>query len=161
MKTYLYTLALVLATAACGSEEPKEGASRSEAPASAAPASQGSMQGMEGMQGMPGMEGSGTTDQMQAHMRAMHGAGADSLQAMLPMHRQMAANMIAEFNREMRGMNMSGDAAWDATVDSLRQDLVRMPEMGAEELRSFLPGHETRLTRLMEMHRSMMADMKM
>lgn len=94
-------------------------------------------------------------------MQAMRGAGGDSLIAMLPMHRQMAANMVAEFNREMRGMNMAADESWNAAVDSLRQDLVRMPEMSGTELSGFMPAHEARLTRLMEMHRSMVASMKM
>jgi hypothetical protein len=100
-------------------------------------------------------------EQMQAHMRAMHGAGGDSLTAMLPTHRQMAANMIAQMNREMRDMNMTADAAWTATVDSLRQDLVRMPEMGPPELQSFMSAHQARLERLMQMHASMMESMKM
>ncbi len=39
----------------------------------------------------------------------------------------MAANMLAQFNREMSQMNMPDDPAWRATVDSLRQDLARMP----------------------------------
>lgn len=156
MKTYFRTplLAVALAAAACASDEPREEAAPAEAPPAAGA-------GMPGMEGMHGMQNGGTMQQMQAHMRTMHGASGDSLRSMLPMHRQMAANMIAEFNREMRGMNMSGDAAWNATVDSLRQDLTRMPEMAPAELQSFMPAHDARLTRLMEMHRAMMADMQM
>jgi hypothetical protein len=80
---------------------------------------------------------------------------------MLPIHRQMAANMIAQMNREMGGMNMGADAGWTATVDSLRQDLVRMPEMGGSELQSFVPAHHARLERLMQMHQAMMGGVKM
>jgi hypothetical protein len=90
----------------------------------------------------------------------MHGARGDSLKAMLPTHRQTAANLIAQMNREMRQMNMPADPAWTATVDSLRQDLVRMPEMGAAELQSAMPAHAARLGRLMRMHRSMTDDAK-
>lgn len=68
--------------------------------------------------------------QMQAHLRTIQGAGADSMQAMLSMHRPMVANMISQMNDEMRGMHMPADARWTATADSLRQDLVRMPKMG-------------------------------
>ena len=149
-------IGLVVALAACGSDEPKETAGAGAA--DTAVAEQG---GHAGMQGMEGMQGGGMTERMQGHMRMMDGAGAERMKAMMPEHRQMAANMIAEFSREMKGMNMTGDAAWSATVDSLRQDLVRMPEMRADELAGFMPAHEGRLNRLMEMHRSMMATMKM
>lgn len=64
-------------------------------------------------------------------------------------------------NREMRNMSMAADAGWKATVDSLRQDLVRMPQMGRTELQSFMPAHQVRLERLMQMHDSMMEGMKM
>jgi hypothetical protein len=100
--------------------------------------------------------GGGTLEQMQAHLGSMRGAGGDSLKAMLPTHRPMTANMIAEMNREMRQMNMPADPAWTATVDSLRQDLVRMPEMSPAELQGAMPAHEARIERLMQMHRSMM-----
>ena len=111
------------------------------------------------------MEGMGLQDemmkQMTAHMQVMDGAGADSLHAMMPMHRQLTANMLARMNREMRDMNMAADAAWNATVDSLRHDLTQMPELTRSELESMMPGHHARMTRLMEMHRTMMSDMPM
>jgi D-mannonate dehydratase len=148
-------LALAIA-AACGQAD--DSAARGTAvPDSLA----GAAESANGMPAMPGMQGSGTTEEMQAHMRTMHGVGGDSLKAMLPMHRQMAANMIAQMNREMRDMNMTADAGWTATVDSLRQDLVRMPEMDAEELGSYMPAHQGRLNRLMEMHGEMMRKMGM
>lgn len=86
-------------------------------------------------------------------MQAMHGAGGDSLRAMLPPHRRIAANLLAEMNREMRRMRMVADPAWTATVDSVRQDLMRLPEMGAAEMQSAMP--EARLTWLMGMHQAM------
>lgn len=149
-------LLLSLLLAACGG--PDEAKDKAAAPPPAAPAAE---EAMPGMQGMGGMQGGGMMEEMRTHMRSMQGAGGDSLRAMLPAHRQMAANMIARMNREMRDMNMAADAAWTATVDSLRQDLVRMPEMGGAELQSFMPGHQARLERLMRMHQSMMQGMKM
>ena len=97
---------------------------------------------------------------MMAHMQRMRGTRADSMQAMLPMHRQMAANMLAQMNREMRDMNMTADARWNATVDSLRTDLTRMPEMSGSELEAMMAGHQDRMMRLMDMHRTMMAEMR-
>lgn len=109
---------------------------------------------------MSDLRSGGMADQVQVQLQIMQGAVRDSLKAMLPMHRQMTENLIAELHREMRRMNVSGDAAWIATVDSLRQDLARMPGMDGEELWSFFPEHGARLNRLAEMHRSMMKDRK-
>jgi hypothetical protein len=116
-----------------------------------------------GMAGMEGMRG-GTSSQMMAdvdaHLEAMRTAMGDSMKAMLPMHRQMVANMIAQLDREMRDMNMTGDAAWAATLDSLRQDLRIMPELSAPALRDLMPAHSGRVRRVIDMHRSMMANMR-
>lgn len=116
--------------------------------------------GMGGMQGMPGMMGAATMDSMAAHLRMMDTVRAEQLTAMLPAHRQMVANMLSRMNQEMRSMNMAADQAWTATVDSLRQDLVRMPEMSGTELRGMMPAHHARMMRLMQMHRDMMARMR-
>jgi len=115
---------------------------------------------MAGMEGMPGMGGSGMMEQMQAHLRMMDGASADSLQAMMPTHREMVTNMIAQFDTDMRGMGMTGDSVWTATVDSLRQDLTRMPGMSGSALHQVMPAHGARVTRLMAAHRTMMGTMR-
>ena len=148
------TLARVLLTllAACG----RPAADRADS--TAAKTDSSSMSGMSGMSGMT----SGTMmDSMAAHMRTMDTTSASSVQTMMPMHRQMAANLIAQMNNEMRSMNMTADARWTALTDSVRQDLVRMPEMTAQQLRTFMSGHHGRLTRLMQGHRDMMKGMKM
>jgi hypothetical protein len=98
---------------------------------------------------------------MDTTLRRADGASADSLALLLPAHRRAVANLIAEMNTEMRGMNMTGDAAWTAVIDSLRQDLVALPEMGRAELARAMPPHRSRISRLMEMHRMMMRGMKM
>lgn len=140
-------------------------------PGEAPEASETAEEGMPGMPGMPGMgmeEAGGMQGgegdmmgRMGAHMQMMQGMSGDSMRAMLPMHRQMVANMIASMNREMRDMNMPADAAWSATVDSLRSDLVAMPEMDAAELEALMPAHHRRAMRLMEMHGEMMEGMDM
>jgi hypothetical protein len=117
--------------------------------------------GMAGMRGgMAGMVSTQMMADMDAHMGMMRSAPADSMKAMLPMHRQMVANMISQLEREMRDMNMTGDATWNATLDSLRQDLRVMPDMSPQALRDFMPPHSTRVRRIMDMHRSMMAGMR-
>jgi hypothetical protein len=111
-----------------------------------------------GMAGMAGMEGMGdsTMMEMRSQMEEMMGMNSAGMAAMMPEHRQMAANMLAQMNREMEQMSMTRDSAWVATVDSLRQDLVQMPGMGADEFPAFMPAHRDRVMRLMEMHDSMM-----
>ena len=161
-KSLLYptlTLALVLAACSPGRQDDRA-TGDSAATARAGTGSAGGMHGMRGMEGMGGMMGGKMMEDMHSHMRMMEGASADSIKAMMPMHRQMAANMISEINREMREMNMQGDTTWTATVDSVRQDLVRMPELSGAELKRFMPAHHARMMRLMELHRSMMGRMK-
>lgn len=98
---------------------------------------------------------------MQRHMSMMQGISADSMRSMLPMHRQMLGNMLASFDRDMRQMNMTPDASWNALTDSLRQDNTRLADMNASQLGTFMPQHRARVTRMIEMHRTMMANMKM
>lgn len=154
-------IAAAVALSACARDNGGDGADTAALAGDTARGAAQDTSGMQGMQGMQGMGGGGMMEQMQAHMRMMDGAGADSMKAMLPMHRQMVANMISQFDGEMRQMNMKADPAWQATIDSLRQDNVRLPEMSASELRAFMPQHHARVMRLMDMHRAMMGNMKM
>lgn len=150
----IITIALILGTTvslvACGGDDEE----RDTATPAATPEQQAA-QGTTGMQGMSGAGGD-MTAQMEAHLEMVAGANADSLRAMLPMHRQMIANMISQFERDMRGMNMTGDAAWQATIDSVRQDNSSLAAMSASEIQSVMPAHMARVRRLIQMHESMM-----
>ena len=146
-------VAATLSACGAGDEQPAV----ADSPATAARAD--SAGGMGGM-GMSGMMGAGVMDSMQTHMGTMDTANGERMKQMLPMHRQMTANMLSQMNSEMRSMNMAASTAWTATVDSLRQDLVRMPDMGGAELKAMMPAHHTRMRRLMQMHRDMMRSMK-
>jgi hypothetical protein len=153
---------LLLAAGCGGGDEADSGSTADSESAQTMP-----MEGMEDMPGMGNMPGMGTMasgqmmERMRGHMTAMAGANADSVGAMMPMHRQMLANMIAQMNREMRDMNMSADSQWTATVDSLRNDLRMMPEMTPAEMQAMKEAHHARIGRLMEMHQSMMQRMPM
>ncbi|HEV8363234.1 MAG TPA: hypothetical protein VGQ52_06930 [Gemmatimonadaceae bacterium] len=146
MRTVQLFLGVALSLAACG--RPGETDAAKDSP----------MGGDTGMAGMPGMAMGDTSmmNQMQSHMSMMEGVSADSLMKMLPMHRMMVANMISQFNSDMGRMNMQPDARWQATVDSLRNDLTRMPELNANEISQMMPAHHARVMRLMDMHRAMM-----
>lgn len=165
MKTVHRTLAFlpsIVLTAAVGLAACNGGESRNAADANqvAARDTTAAMSGMGGME-MQSMSDTGMMGQMQAHMRTMSGVGADSMQAWLPRHREMVTNMMAQFDKDMRGMGMQTDAAWNATVDSLRTDLTRMQTMSSSELHQAMPAHESRVRRLMESHRRMTSSMKM
>ena len=156
------TLTGLLLAIACTSKPAAstDTASRTAAAAPAADSAKaGGMPGMAGMQGMQGMMSSATMDSMHAEMQKMEGMTADQMAAMLPMHRQMAANVLSRMTADMRSMNMPADAAWTATTDSVRQDLTRLPELSKEQLKQAMPAHHARMMRLMQMHKDMMAKM--
>lgn len=154
----VFALATAALLAACGGAE-EEPAVVADAEVTAEPA--GPMEGMQGMEGMGSMQQGGIGAQIQGHMQMMQGASGDQLQQMLPEHRQLVANMIAQMNREMRDMDMSGNTEWNDTVTALRDDLVRLPEMTPDELQEFIPEHQTRIDRLIAMHQEMMGSMQM
>lgn len=118
-------------------------------------ADSGGAGGMMGMSGMTSMMGD-----MQKQMDGMMKATPEQMKAMMPAHRQMAANMLAGMNAEMRKMNMGGDAAWTATVDSVRNDLRHMPDLNGREMMAAMPAHHARMKRIMTMHQAMTQGMK-
>jgi hypothetical protein len=83
------------------------------------------------------------------------------MRAILPDHRQRVGNMLAQMGADMRSMNMQGDARWNALVDSIRADVIRMPELSEVELQALMPDHLGRVTDLLESHRTMMGAMRM
>ena len=165
------TLASLATIAACRSNDSSNGAASGDSTANAAAGSlegptrkdtAGAMAGMPGMSGgqMGNMMGAATMDSMQTHLTMMDSTSADRMKTMLPMHRQMVANMLSRMNSEMRQMNMSPDAAWTATIDSVRQDLTHMPEMSGSQLKAMMPDHRARVMRLLQAHRAMMGKTK-
>ena len=154
MKIPGMVLAIVLAVSACA---PEPDADAEAVEAAVEPQQDG--QGMNGMD-MSSMQSTGMMNEMMSNIQMMQDMTGDGMIAMMPAHRQMAANLLAQMNQEMRAMNMASDAQWDATVDSVRQDLTLMPVMSAAEMEAFMPAHHRRMMRLMEMHRAMMGSME-
>jgi hypothetical protein len=139
----LIAVGLMTVLAACGRAGDREDTT-------AAKADTGAMAGMSGM-----MSGA-MMDSMHVHMSAMDTMSADGVKSMLPMHRQMMGNMLAQMNREMQDMKMTANPSWTALMDSVRQDLIRMPDMTAQQLKDFAAPHHGRVMRLMQGHRDMM-----
>ena len=117
----------------------------------------GAMPGTARMHGMRGMTSAAMLDSMQAHMRRVGHMNADQMAAMIPMHRQMVGDMLAQMTSESQAMNLPPNAAWNALADSVRQDLVRLPEMSKNEVKQAMPADCARVTRLIRMHQGMMA----
>ncbi len=155
-------IALVSLVACAGTDDMGDGAPLEESSGQGVPmGGMDSMAAMGGMAGMGAMASGSMMDRMQSHMTMMGRVGEDSLAAVMPMHRQMLANMIAQMNREMRDMGMAPDQEWEATIDSLRSDLRTMPEMTPAEMQSAMEAHHARIDRVIGMHRSMMEQMSM
>ena len=154
---------LVVAVAACTRSgdkiTPRDSKGMEDSVQQAAVRDTTAMTDMKGMDGMRDTSSSGLSGEMRTHMMAMSGAAAGSIQRLVPTHRQLVANMVARMNGEMRDMQMTGDAAWSSTVDSLRQDLIRLPELSGPELAAMMPTHLARVTRLAAMHQQMMGAM--
>lgn len=150
----LLLIAAVMILGSCGDERADEASpDRSGTAPNAMSAGRGD--GVAETSGTPDASGD-MMARMELHLHTMMAAEPDSMTSLVPVHRQMTANMIAQANREMGDMNMIPDSAWVATVDSLRTDLTRLPEMSGAELEAFMPGHHGRVMRLMEAHRTMM-----
>ena len=115
--------------------------------------------GMAGMKDMPGMMTTAMMDSIQSQMKSMAAMSADQMVSTLPMHRSMVANALSQMSADMRGMNMTADAAWTALSDSIRQDLIRLPDMTKGEVAQAMPPHHARVMRLMKMHMDMMGKM--
>lgn len=152
LQTSALSLALAALLAACAGDGGEDAGTSQQA----GMADSGGAHAMEGMGGMQGMGSDAMMTQMEAYMRMTEGVGADSMRTMMATHRQMVANMISQMNREMRDMNLAGDASWTTMMDSVRQDLMRLPDLQAAELGNFMPAHRTRVTRLIDAHRAMM-----
>lgn len=142
MKTGRIFLLLLTPLAACGGEAVRDDV--------------GPVDSEVSRSGMPGMMHTAMMDSMAAHMRMMDTASAATMESMLPMHRQMAADMLTRMNDERQSMNMPADARWEALTDSLRRDLDQLSETGAAERAALLSAHRDRMSRLMEAHRDMM-----
>jgi hypothetical protein len=94
--------------------------------------------------------------QMRTHMQYMSGVAADSLMGVMPMHRQMMGQMLEGMDPGTMPMGARSDSVWNATLDSVRNDVTRMERMSAAELREIMPAHRARVERLMSMHDSVM-----
>ncbi|MEO6877744.1 MAG: hypothetical protein ABI205_04635, partial [Gemmatimonadaceae bacterium] len=116
--------------------------------------------GAGGMTSMAGMMSAGASDSMEMRLRTMDMMNAAQIEAAYPANRQAAGDMLSRMNADVQGMHMSPDMSWNATTDSIRQDLSHMSGMTGAQMKAAMPGYHARMTRLMDMHRQMMTKTK-
>jgi hypothetical protein len=157
MKSMLWTLYVAVATvvAACGGKD--ETADRAQ------PAGQQGMAGMK-MDSMPmgdhmGMGGASMMPMMRAHMDSMMRMSPEQMSGMMAAHDQMMSQMMDRMGADMRGMNMGGDAKWNALADSVKADLAELPGLQGRKLSAQVKAHIGRVQRLIAMHEAMMRGM--
>ncbi|MEO7084208.1 MAG: hypothetical protein ABI442_10565 [Gemmatimonadaceae bacterium] len=120
----------------------------------------GSMGGTSGMSGAAGMTSGAGVNSMETSLGAMDNMSAAQIEAAYPANRQAAGDMLSRMGADMQGMHMSPNASWSATADSIRQDLSHMAGMTGAQMKAAMPAYHGRMTRLMGMHRQMMAKPK-
>ena len=155
MRPMLWILSVaVIANAACKGKD--QTAERTQ------PAGQQGMGGMK-MDSMPmggdHMGGSGMTAMMRTHMDSMMRMSPEQMSDMMAAHDRMMSQMMDRMGADMRGMNMSGDAKWNALVDSVKADLAELPNLQGRDASSRMKAHADRVRRLLAMHEAMMKGM--
>jgi hypothetical protein len=154
MRPMLWILSVaIVAVAACKGKD--QTAERAQ------PSGQQGMSGMQ-MDSMPmggdhmGMGGSGMMSMMRSHMDSMMRMSPGQMSGMMAAHERMMSQMMDRMGADMRGMNMSGDAKWNALVDSVKADLADLPGLQGKELAARMKAHDERVRRLIALHEGMM-----
>jgi hypothetical protein len=83
-------------------------------------------------------------------------AAASQIAAMLPHHRLLVQHTLSRMQAEMLAAHVTADAGWNATADSVRQDLTRMSTMTPAALVQAMPAHTARVARLVDMQHGLM-----
>jgi hypothetical protein len=106
-----------------------------------------------------GMGGSDMMPMMRAHMDSMTRMSPGQMSSMMAAHDQMMSQMMDRMGSDMRNMKMSGDAKWNALVDSVKADLADLPGLQGKELSTRMKAHAERVERLLAMHEGMLKGM--
>ncbi|MGH7528701.1 MAG: hypothetical protein ACREMX_18560 [Gemmatimonadales bacterium] len=109
-----------------------------------------------GMGGHMDMESMNMMPMMRAHMDSMMQRPPEQMRAMMAGHDRMMSEMMDRMGADMRNMKMTGNAEWDALVDSVKRDLGDLPGLDGRELSARMKAHADRVQRLLVMHEGMM-----
>ncbi len=139
-----WTIAVV---ALAGCSKRPEAAPAAAADTATKPAAQSMTMSMAGMNLMPAVR---------AHLDSLGQATPAQLAGMMAGHQELMSRMMDAMGKDMRGMNMTPDAAWTALGDSVRQDLADLPGLSGTALKTRMGAHIGRMQRMLAMHEGMM-----
>lgn len=83
-----------------------------------------------------------------ANVNKISAASAADQKRLLPAHISAVNDMLDRFETKVRAMHVKVDPDWVAVIDSVKNDVVRMPNMTTEQLHEFLPEHDLRVMRI-------------
>jgi hypothetical protein len=109
--------------------------------------------------GNMGVGGSAMMPMMRAHMDSLVRMSPEQMTGMMAAHDRLMSQMMDQMGADMRRMNMSADANWNALTDSVKADLADLPGLQRNELSARMKAHAGRMRRLMAMHEGMMKGM--
>jgi len=87
-------------------------------------------------------------DSVTADIDSMSSAGGDAQRRMLPAHEALLSEFLTRNDAKMRAMHEQIDPDWLTVIDSVRNDLARMPNMSSAQLHAFFPEHARRVMRI-------------
>ena len=88
-------------------------------------------------------------DSVTSDLDSMSAANGDDQRHMLPAHEQLVSDFLTRNDAKMRAMHVKIDPDWLTIIDSVRNDLARMPNMSSEQLHAFFPEHARRVMRIL------------
>ena len=154
MRSMLWILGV--AAIAAGACRPKERTAERSQPAGQPAMGDMTMDRMPMGGGNVGMGGAAMMPLMRAHMDSLVRMTPEQMSAAMAAHDRMMSQMMDRMGADMRSMNMSADAGWNALVDSVKADLADLPALQGTELSTHMTAHAARVQRLMGMHEGMM-----
>lgn len=86
---------------------------------------------------------------MRAHLRRLDAAGADSLPALVPVHREKVEALLSRCTATASGMHQPADTTGGPIAEELWHDLIRLPQLAAAELPAFMAEHRARIVRFL------------
>jgi len=87
-------------------------------------------------------------DSVTADLDSMSSAKGDAQRHMLPAHEELVSEFLTRNDAKMRAMHVKIDPDWLTIIDSVRDDLARMPNMSSTQLHAFFPEHARRMMRI-------------
>jgi hypothetical protein len=92
--------------------------------------------------------GDAMTD-IRTHLRRLDAAGADSLLALVPVHRVKVEALLSRCDTEASDMPQPADTTWRPITAELRQDVTHLSQLAAAELPAFMAEHRARIVRFL------------